>query len=370
MAPQDLKAITKDSLLTDFFLGLLYERGQAVQMGDTSFAGYLAKLAPALSQKRAFFREVHYFLMQAERVKSVLKELKAKEEGAKELGRPLSEGEKSLQHFKFASECLSMVNYVYIYKKRMLGSSPKEDSLFREYMYLAHEVNQLTFELRNKQYALAIITSINIIEKLIPENEWVCEQRNLLKYGSFIATAAFAKNSEEVSQAIEAFALPPGSAAMKKYANFSISLNAYVGAGAGAEYLQDLGYSPYYALATPIGISINKGFRKAGSASLLLSLLDIGALTAYRFDPDNTAPLPDLRFENVLAPGAYLVYGVPKLPLAIGFGGQLSPNLRSISNQALMISNSKGWRFGAFIAVDIPLINFYSTNKRYKACPK
>ena len=101
----------------------------------------------------------------------------------------------------------------------------------------------------------------------------------------------------------------------------------------------------------------------------MASLIDIGALTAYRFEDDNAEELPDLKFENVLAPGGYLVYDIPRYPISIGFGAQLGPNLRSVTNGNLGLNNTKGWRWGAFIAVDIPMISVFNSNKSYRKCP-
>jgi hypothetical protein len=368
----DMLSLSNDTLNTDFFLGLLYQRGKNIEMGDNySFGDYLKTLRKTRNNSKTFIRELQSFVVQGQKLELYVKEMKEKEKASRDASAtvaPISKADKAKQFYNYAEQCIDMVEWGYTYKKRFMGAASKEDSLFKHYLGIAKNLNQLTYEVQEQKYAIAIVTTINIIEKILPDDVWGCEQRNLLKYGSFIATAVNAKDAEQVSQAIEAFALPPGSSAIKKYAGFSVSLNAYVGASGGMEFLEGLSPSPFYSLATPIGISINRGFRKAGSLSLLISVLDIGALTTYRFDPNNTSALPDLRFENVLAPGGYLVYGVPRYPLSFGIGGQLGPNLRSVTNGNLNITSTKGFRLGAFIAVDIPLVNLYSSNKQYRAC--
>jgi hypothetical protein len=162
-----------------------------------------------------------------------------------------------------------------------------------------------------------------------------------------------------------------GSASIKKQAPFSISLNAHVGLSFGQERLRGSNPKFYQAIATPIGLSFNVGLKKAGSLSILASAIDLGALTAYRFQDSTASVFPELRFENVLAPGGYLVYSLPKWPISIGFGGQLGPHLRSVTAaNGLGLQNSGGWRWGAFVAVDIPLTHLYTSNKRLKKCPK
>jgi hypothetical protein len=271
------------------------------------------------------------------------------------------------EYHDFTQNICDLLLYAYDFKKGILGASSKEDSLVHTYLTIISDINGMALEIRKKHYTSALINTLFIIEKLLPEGKFNCERQVMLKYGTFIATAVKAKTAEDVSDAIAAFALPPGGSAIKKYSRFSIAINAYVGLSAGQEILTDIGANPYYAVTTPIGITFNWGFKNFGSIGILASVLDIGALTAFRFQDDNVSELPDLKFENVLAPGGYLVYGLPKYPLSIGIGAQLGPNLRSVTNGTL-VTQTSGWRWGAFIAVDIPIVSVYTTNKNYKQC--
>ena len=67
----------------------------------------------------------------------------------------------------------------------------------------------------------------------------------LVRYGSFMATVATAKNSDEVSSAIESAALPVGSARIKRETQFNVSLNAYAGLFTGYEKTVVTGYCFY-----------------------------------------------------------------------------------------------------------------------------
>ena len=282
-------------------------------------------------------------------------------------GQPYTKEEQAQDFYVFVNESLDLVDYAYDYKKHLMGADITEDSLFHHYVSTTRDLNKLILDVRLKKYAVAVIDAIIILENILPDSIFSCQQKLLMKYGSFMATAIDAKTPEEVSAAINAFALPPGSSIMKKYADFSITLNAYVGISGGQEYLEGLDPKFYYAIAAPVGISFNFGLKKAGSLSLFGSVIDIGALTAFRFTDPNTNPLPDLKFVNVFAPGGYLVYGVPKYPLAIGVGAQLGPNIRTVNN-SVTTTTTNGWRMGAFLAVDIPMVNLFTTNKKYKAC--
>ncbi len=79
-----------------------------------------------------------------------------------------------------------------------------------------------------------------------------------------MATIVQAKNTDDVEKAIEAFALPTGSARIKRESPFNVSLNAYCGLFIGHEKIKGVEEDKpnkwnSYGVSAPIGISINKG---------------------------------------------------------------------------------------------------------------
>jgi hypothetical protein len=116
-----------------------------------------------------------------------------------------------------------------------------------------------------------------------------------------------------------------------------------------------------FAPSAPIGIDFNFGLKNAGSLSLYAQAIDVGALFAYRFS-DETSAVPELKFQNIVAPGGYLIYGFGNnIPVSFGIGAQLGPNLRKIDDSlGLDVKTTKAWRFGIMAAVDIPVTHFYS----------
>jgi hypothetical protein len=111
----------------------------------------------------------------------------------------------------------------------------------------------------------------------------------------------------------------------------------------------------------PLGIDFNIGLHDAGSISFYTQVIDVGAIFAYRFS-NQTERIPDLKFENIIAPGFYTIYGFGNnVPVSLGVGAQLGPNLRKIDPAAgLNIDETKAWRFGFILAVDIPITHFYT----------
>lgn len=201
--------------------------------------------------------------------------------------------------------------------------------------------------------------------------------RNLAKYGAFMSTIATAKTSDEVAAAIEAFALPSGSSRIKRQSDFNVALNAYVGPYVGAEYLPALkkNATAFSAgLTAPVGIALswgNKGrleTRKNGklpgkkSLTLFVPLIDIGTVAAFRFGNDSSSLTSTIQLKNIISPGLYFYYGLGKCPLSIGIGAQLGPQLRNISATDIKVDKKSYIRFGLTIAVDLPLLNFYTKN--------
>lgn len=369
-----LVELVRDPLKGVLFLGLVYQQAKEINIGGKPLGGYLAPMATQNGKMRSLLTQFKLFLQEAGRLQRLAKDMRAR---ANELRRlkatattPVEDLSAHQAYYDFTEGVCQLLLYANDFKTTITGIETNLDTIVTRFLSIASDLNSITMEIRREEYTSALVHTLFVIEKILPQDELYCERQLILKYGTFIATSVAAKTPQEVSDAIAAFALPPGSSAMKKYAKFSIALNAFVGMGAGQETLKSLGTRPYYAVATPIGVTFNMGFKNYGSIGVLASLVDIGALTAFRFQDDSANELPELRFENVLAPGGYLVYTIPKYPIAIGVGAQLGPNLRTVTNTNLGIDQTSGWRWGAFIAVDIPIVSLYNNNHRYKVCCK
>lgn len=287
-----------------------------------------------------------------------------------------------------------------------LGLSLSNTGNIDDFIKKARMAGNIYQDFASENYSAAILDIRVFLEEMGIGNPDF--QNTFLKYGSFMATVAQAENSEDVHEAIEAIALPVGSASIKKKTKTNISLNAYVGAFLAEETLDNtLGVLKEKewsrGITAPIGIAVSKGVGE-GSFSLFVTIIDLGAVVSYRFQnpvttnsgtvqvDDPTTPavnemltatetysvdqLPEITLQNILAPGAYLIYGIPKVPISVGIGAQRGPQLRRI-NVSQTITDANGistqgfdnviesttWRWGFTLAVDIPLINFYTKSR-------
>jgi uncharacterized protein YjgD (DUF1641 family) len=235
------------------------------------------------------------------------------------------------------------------------------------------QVSDLIVDVADKNYSLAVIDLANLLKKSLPEGTFTWEE-DLIKYGSFLANVAKAETAEEVKQAIEAIALPVGSASIKKVSATNISLNAYVGISPGYERNSAADtYKFTFGVTSPVGVAFSKGRQRTCSGTttgtsgekrfsntLFFSLIDLGAVTAYRFDDSNTSALPQLTLQNIFAPGLYYVRGIANAPISWGIGGQLGPALRDLKVAIPDAKNDINFSARFFIAVDIPIINLFT----------
>lgn len=249
----------------------------------------------------------------------------------------------------------------------------KEKSRTPGYTISAEEINELKEEQRSRFKS-------KLINKTVKDDTL----RKLYKYGTFMATVVQAKTSDDVANAIEAFALPTGSSRIKRETAFSVSLNAYTGLFIGHESIKGIKSKKVFnafGVTAPIGVAVSRGHsiffigtgergwaagKRGWSTSLFISLVDIGAVAAYRFKDDSTAQVPTIQLKNIFSPGAFISLGIPKTPLSFNMGAQVGPNLRKLKTQAATNEDDNDrvyWRFSTSICVDIPLINFYSKSK-------
>jgi hypothetical protein len=180
----------------------------------------------------------------------------------------------------------------------------------------------------------------------------------IARYAPLICSIAMAENTTQIKEAIEAVALPAGASNIKKSSQFSLALNAYVGGSWGAEWMKSELTHPFHVFA-PIGLAFSVGgMNGSGSFSLFFSIVDLGALVSYRFPNDESQGTAQFLLKNILSPGVYGVIGMPNIPISIGVGLSRRPQLSNISETSTSIEDRRWW-FGIFIAVDIPLINFW-----------
>lgn len=192
----------------------------------------------------------------------------------------------------------------------------------------------------------------------------------IIYYGGFIARTLTAQSPEDVQKTLDAYLLPVGSYRAKHSRRFTLSLNAYVGGFlefAKKDTVNKLG-EPFFGINSPIGINasikLGKREKRSSSLSLLVSVIDIGAVTAFRFNKNNdTLILPDITLRNIISPGGTLIWGIGNSPFCLGAGVQYNAALLKLVDNEFIISDKTGWNTRIFLAIDIPLLNIAKSRR-------
>ncbi len=260
----------------------------------------------------------------------------------------------------------------------------------------------------DKQYSKVLVSLLDFIPEFFEQEDLDKSIffAQFVKYTNLAISLSSAQSSEELVTVIESAALPVQSYRLKRNSGFSITLNAYAGGFYGVERLREDQVanksSDLLGFTAPIGIGLNWALRtnkrKPGdipsriniktekngdkvikvekelryyskhSFSFFVSIIDVGALAAFRLTDDQT-PVDKIQFQNILAPGAHVMFGLWNTPLSVGLGIQYGPELREVtaSEDALTPTiESSAWRYGASLTVDIPLLQIYRKNKLVK----
>lgn len=337
------------------FLGIMYEQsgdpGLTIMINGNprSFKDVLKDAAPHFDDLRAAIKELSEKAAHAEdAIQKITKE---------------DNDKKGSDYFRAASSVVDLAITI-TDSKFYPGPKPDENKLEEIKFYADHGAS-LCANIETRAYNSAVFDIYAILSKAIPGKEEPLSQ--FLKYGTFAATVAGAQSSEEVADAIELVALPVGSASIKRKTKSNIALNAYIGLAGGTEYYGTTAtWKGIFGMTAPVGVAFSWGHgccssnKSLGSSSIFVSLIDVGALSTFRIDDDETEALPEVTLANIFAPGLYYVYGIPKTPLSIGLGAQLGPQLRKITATNATLHDDLNVSLRAFVAVDIPLINFHT----------
>jgi hypothetical protein len=383
-----LKFLVADPIALQLYFGLIYQ--QASDKKITFSKGELTKimkdnLLPALTKINAYNDFLKGFIAQATVLTQSIKNLSGKDK----------EKLTFTDYYAFYNDALNTIEYS-TKVADLPGIKLTMPANFNDYITGARSAGNIAMDISRRNYSSAIINTYTLYNfvfgnkpdavvkdaadptKVKSDPEKV--KQLLLKYGSFMAAVAQAETSDDVAKAIEASVLPAGSSKVKRVSCFNVSINAYTGLFMGHEWIKDLEIKDSktfntFGVTAPIGVAASWGHsfffiptKAEWSTSLFVSLVDLGAIAAFRFGDDTTAQVPTIQLKNIVAPGAFLSIGIPKTPLSMNFGAQMGPNLRKIDNnnatQPSKDNNNKiYWRLSAGICVDIPLLNLYTKSK-------
>ncbi|RPI16630.1 MAG: hypothetical protein EHM58_11400 [Ignavibacteriae bacterium] len=339
----------------NIFYGLMYQKFcnddklKNLNYGDKKFFEYLEGIKGNTNKLDNYLKE---FLDKA----NVLQELVTNIKNRKKEGLKIEFND----YVNYVNEVLSLINSSLKYTGPE-GDNPIFENTDNIYKVVSG-VPSLYENICAKNYSSAIVSSY-ILFKTLGFNDLSMINNDFIKYGSFLASIANATTSDDVENAIEAFALPPGSFTMKRKVSMNIGLNGYLGGFFGGG-ISNGTKSRMYGMTAPIGVELSTGFG-CFSLGLFLPVMDIAASVSYSLINDTSQTRNDFSWNDIVSPGAYCTIGISRdFPFSLGFGVQYGPILSKFADNES--AKKRIFRWSTFIALDIPLFNFYTKPKNHK----
>jgi len=348
----------KDMISFRVFLGLLYQQLGGMDSTYKPLLNYLAEMAPNLESLQQCKGFIEDFTYRTYDLRLCMEKIKKEQ----------PEYNDYYQYYNSAINLIEMVD--------RLDDLPflkiKISNEFGKYVYVARRCGDIYLNVNQNSYSSAVINTVSVLDTLL--SDYIVKHKKLkdalqliVKYGTFMSNIANAKDSKEVQAAIEAAALPPGSSIIKTYSYCNIAINSYLGGFSGHEWIKGVTDGLVintYGIWAPVGVavSVGSGGKKIGAVTFFGSVVDIGAVAAYRVltPSDSSQQVPTITLESIISPGFYVILSrLFNSPVSLGAGYQYCPSLRKVNiDQNEIVTGAT--RLSLFLAVDIPLFNIYT----------
>ncbi len=222
-----------------------------------------------------------------------------------------------------------------------------------EYVRIISDENQ-----KNTYRALNVFNMIEYVATNLPNESFISDNfkdvydeyfDGFKSFALFFTQLSEAQSKNEVKAILNTVMVPSVSFGTKRDDANHFFLSSYWGISGGVE-VQDLNNKNifgYYGITAPIGIEYSWGMEKNGSLSLFISILDFAPAVNSQLFNANT----ETKLKDIVSPGAYLVYGMSEIPIAVSLGYFHSKSVRVNMSQRHHIIVS--------IAFDMPLMIFY-----------
>lgn len=254
------------------------------------------------------------------------------------------------QYFEMANELIASFDDL----NKLLKWGVTSDKVTK-YTSIANDIAGLFENVYAKQYTSASLHLSNLVSTYSNngKNDLSKLADFLIKKGVFIAQMADAKSGDEVAAVLEAYAAPLGSWRDKIKSPSVVAIDSYIGLG---RYFQS-DYGNKYGVSTPIGLSLSFSLGKKVAFTALGSIIDLGPLTAYRFQNDDLGTAK-IYLKEILAPGLHGMLLIPicdcaPLTLNVGYQQFTLLNQVGLTINDVYIEKNYGWVAG--ISYNVPL---------------
>jgi len=387
----------RDTNHLKIFLGLVYEKSAGISFKIHGSEINVQQFMRDNQQNMLTLANLYgNFLLLAKDVDQTLAEIKQK----KKSGTTITNDD----YYNYINKAINVLEYGF-----KVANAIKPGIADDEYIVMARNADNLYRNIYTKNYSAAVMNAYLILDQILVKSKEKSEQRlqtyrdsanqtpqlrarmasletvsdsitdngkvaaAVLKYGNLMASIVKADSPEDVENAIESAALPAGSSSIKKTTSWNIALNAYIGYYRGPGNGDNVNQWNYNrGITAPIGITLSKGLgyakmfgkpRNLGALSAYVTILNVGSIVDYRLSDDSSSIKQEIKLENIISPGGYIIYGLPApVPISVGYGAQYGPTLYKVTSDNINVADKPGWRSHWFIAIDIPLVNFWTKN--------
>lgn len=242
-----------------------------------------------------------------------------------------------------------------------------QHSKYAKWLHLAERFSETAKAAETRNYFSLMdntVILLNEIALLIPNEGKQKSFKQFVSgvslYGAFATDLLHASDEKQVKAVLSKYALPSGSALIKRRGNSHVHINAYAGMFLGGEMVQPDPESErlnrvLISLSAPVGIDYSFVDVRNRAWSGFLSVIDLGAMFSYRLADGQVVSMPEISFSNVFAPGFFIYRHFKSIPLSIGASVQLSPRLRELTRSGAKVNTISAYRFGISAKVDIPI---------------
>lgn len=357
---EDLKKFNPNAVL--IFWGLVYEQNPEVFDGLTiNTATFKDLLLTGSNTVQVYLKQ---FVVLANNIDKRIKEFNTIVKEIKESAEVVK-GMALKDFVANADKLVDITDFIFSlpYFKDHLNAAYYLSAYYTQWRPIILDVIETTKGIYVKDYGKIAVNATSLFNDIsrIYRDKIFSEKflKNFTFYSNFLVDAINADSANDVKAVLNRYAQPVGSYRVKRKSPFTVSLNAYPGLYFGWETYKNKSNSTF-GVTAPLGLAFNLGNAPSQdwSTSLFLSAVDIGAALSFRWSND-TLDLPQkITLGQIFSPGAFIVVGFPKVPIAARFGAQYAPQLRSITKDGNTVEDISTWRFGVSVVVDIPIFNF------------
>jgi hypothetical protein len=228
----------------------------------------------------------------------------------------------------------------------------------KKIIYYTYLIRKNASEFR-ENYRPILKNTSHLLETIYEKNGKKKEVlHNFFKVAYVFSDIAEAEDSHRVETVLESAAMPVSSYVLKRKTSVMVNINGYLGGSFSVPPDERDGrWNKSLGFYAPVGIESTWDtlyfFDPPFHSGVFLSVINLGYYFNYKYYEKKENVSEDVKLADTFTPGIFYIMHCPNYPLTAGLGGHYANNYYSGDFK-------RQWQFAFFVAVDIPLFNFYN----------